>query len=63
MIINETATHIYWPINIGDGYDFVANKRYKIHRMGDIAMIFNPDEIRLDDNEITIDVMRLAVFE
>lgn len=63
MTIPSTAQTVHWNTDINNGYDFKANKRYKLHRMGDLVMIFNPDEIILNNGEVTEDVMELAVFE
>ena len=64
MIVPDTAKSIYWPVNIGNSYDFEALKRYKLHRNSDCGVcIFAPDEIRVDNNEITEDVAKLAIFE
>ena len=63
MTIPPTATHIYWDEPIGNGYDFVAGKRYKIHRTENGVCIYAPDEIRLDNGEVTEDVALKAKFE
>lgn len=63
MTIPPLAKYIYWDEPIGNGYDFVAGKRYKLHRTENGICIYAPDEIILTNGEVTEDVGLLAKFE
>lgn len=63
MIIPPNAKTVTWSVDIGNGYDFKAAHPYPITWFGSLALIYNPDEIVLNNGEVTLAIMKLAIFE